>query len=297
MVITLHDAWLLGGHCVHSFDCEKWKTGCGNCPHLNIYPVVKRDATAYNWRLKKNIYAKSRVYISTPSQWLMDKVEKSILMPAIIKKKVIPNGVDLNIFCPKDKKSRRKKLELPTKAHILLFISDGIESHWRDYNMIEEVVMRLSQKKLDSPLLMICLGWEAQAKKFGNTEIRFLPYQKSLELLSCYYQASDILLLSSKADTFPTVTLEAAACGVPVVATAVGGIPEQIENGKTGFLIPSGDSKQMADKVEKLLNNNDIWNSFSLRAAEVSRERFNLEDQIEKHLCWYSEILEEWPKP
>src|SRR5262249_17124394 len=74
-VVTLHDAWLLSGHCAHSFACEKWRTGCGECPDLTIYPEIRRDATRYNWQRKREIYSRSRLYVSTPSQWLMQKVD------------------------------------------------------------------------------------------------------------------------------------------------------------------------------------------------------------------------------
>src|SRR5262249_33071397 len=75
VVLTLHDAWLLSGHCALSFDCNRWQTGCGECPDLSIYPAIKRDSTAYNWRRKRDILARSRLYVATPSRWLMDRVK------------------------------------------------------------------------------------------------------------------------------------------------------------------------------------------------------------------------------
>lgn len=72
LILNLHDAWPLSGHCAHSFECERWRTGCGQCPDLTIYPAIPRDATAENWRRKRDIYAQSRLYITTPSRWLMD---------------------------------------------------------------------------------------------------------------------------------------------------------------------------------------------------------------------------------
>lgn len=74
VILNLRDTWLLSGHCAHSFNCERWKTGCGQCPDLSIYPAIRRDATAYNWQRKREVYTKSRLYITTSSQWLMDKV-------------------------------------------------------------------------------------------------------------------------------------------------------------------------------------------------------------------------------
>jgi glycosyltransferase involved in cell wall biosynthesis len=100
IVLTLHDAWLLSGHCAHSFACERWKIGCGHCPDLTITPAIRRDATAYNWRRKQEIYAKSQFYVATPAQWLMRKVEQSILASAVVEAQVIPNGVDLSVFHP-----------------------------------------------------------------------------------------------------------------------------------------------------------------------------------------------------
>jgi len=103
VVLTLHDAWLLTGHCAHSFECERWKSGCGRCPDLTLYPAIKRDATAYNWRRKRNIFSKSRLFVATPSKWLMDKVEQSMLRHAIVDARVISNGVDLSVFHPADR--------------------------------------------------------------------------------------------------------------------------------------------------------------------------------------------------
>ncbi len=107
VVLTLHDAWLLSGHCAHSFECERWRVGCGRCPDLSIYPAVRRDATAYNWRRKQRVFAKSRLHVAAPSEWLMRKVEQSILAPAIVERRIIPNGVDHGIFRPGDKARAR----------------------------------------------------------------------------------------------------------------------------------------------------------------------------------------------
>ena len=107
LILTLHDAWLLSGHCAHSLACERWRTGCGRCPDLTIYPAIRRDATAYNWRRKRAIFAHSRLFVATPSRWLMRKVDESILAPAVQEARVIPNGVDLSVFRPADRRRAR----------------------------------------------------------------------------------------------------------------------------------------------------------------------------------------------
>ncbi|MES4784835.1 MAG: hypothetical protein C4294_02335, partial [Nitrospiraceae bacterium] len=120
LILTLHDAWLLSGHCSHSFGCERWKTGCGHCSDLTIYPAIRRDATAYNWQRKKDIYARSRLYVATPCRWLLEKVTESILAPAICESRVIPNGVDLSIFRPVDKQAVRAMLGIQPDAKVVL---------------------------------------------------------------------------------------------------------------------------------------------------------------------------------
>ena len=70
LVLTLHDAWLLADTARILLGCERWKTGCGDCPDLTIYPAATRDATDFNWQRKQRIFARSRLYIATPSRWL-----------------------------------------------------------------------------------------------------------------------------------------------------------------------------------------------------------------------------------
>ena len=293
VVLTLHDAWLLGGHCAHSFDCEKWKTGCGRCPDLSIYPRIWRDATAYNWRRKKDIYSCSRLYIATPSRWLMDKVQQSMLMQAALQCRVIANGVDLEVFRPGDQLGARRNLGLPLDAQILVFVSQTVRrSQWRDYGLLEETVRRLAREAPEGqPMIVICWGDVGEPRRFGRAEIRFLPFEDKGAEISSYFQAADICLHPAKIDTFPTVILEALACGTPVVATAVGGIPEQVDDGVTGFLVPSGDAEAMAARVHQLLADSELRQKIGVQAVESARSRFSLDQQVDSYLSWYEEIL------
>jgi len=79
------------------------------------------------------------------------------------------------------------------------------------------------------------------------------------------------------------------ACGTPVVATAVGGIPEQ-----TGFLIPPVDADVMADRIIKLLMDEDLCQHFAHQAVELAKRCFDLDHQMDSYLAWYVEILKSW---
>lgn len=289
-VLTLHDAWLLGGHCAHSFDCERWKTGCGNCPDLSIYPAIRRDLTAYNWQRKAEIYRNSKLYVVTPCQWLMDKVNQSMLKPAIVESRVIPNGVNLRIFHPADQIEARRELGLPINIKILLFTANGIRKNiWKDYNTLQSALMELT--KAETKVLCIALGEKAPRELIGNIEIRFVPYQKDTGKVARYYQAADLYVHPARADTFPTTVLESLACGTPVVASDVGGIPEQIMEGRTGCLVPVGDARAMARNIIDLLMDDEIRSWMGQQAAKDAAQRFGMERMIKDYLLFYEKII------
>jgi glycosyltransferase involved in cell wall biosynthesis len=292
LVLTLHDAWLLSGHCAHSFDCERWKAGCGDCPDLTIYPAVKRDATAYNWQQKQRIFAGSRLHVATPSRWLMDKVDASMLKPACVEQRVIPNGVDLTIFTGADRREARSRLGLPQETSILLFAANGVKHNvWKDYRTMRAALARIAAMMQDRPVLFIALGDIGKEEAIGASRIQFVPHQDAPASVAHYYQAADVYVHAAKADTFPSSVIEAAACGLPVVATAVGGIPEQVLDGRTGFLVPAGDAEAMARQVVRLLDREGIRWLMAAEAQQMARDRFDVQRQVRDYLDWYDSIL------
>ncbi|HTP65600.1 MAG TPA: glycosyltransferase, partial [Geobacteraceae bacterium] len=114
LVWTLHDMQALTGHCAHSFECERWRTGCGQCPHLDTDPAIPVDSSAQLWRDKKSIYARSRLHIVTPSRWLKEKVEGGILKEQPVT--LIHNGVDTRIFKAWRNTQIRRGLGIPDAA-------------------------------------------------------------------------------------------------------------------------------------------------------------------------------------
>jgi glycosyltransferase involved in cell wall biosynthesis len=312
LVLTLHDAWLLSGHCAHSFDCQRWRIGCGRCPDLTIPPAIWRDKTAYNWRQKQQVFATSHFYVATPSQWLMKKVEESILTPAIREAMVIPNGIDLSVFQPADRKEIRALLGIPQEHKVLLFTANSIRRNvWKDYETLRAAIGQVGRQLHGDRVLFVALGEGAQSERVGPVEIRFVPYEEDSTAVARYYQASDIYVHAAKADTFPISVLEALACGVPVVATAVGGIPEQIKglqmeghdlrntnsnrfrlDEATGILVSPGDEEGLARGIKKLLRNAALRDGLGQNAAQDASKRFDLNTQLDVYLRWYSLILE-----
>lgn len=307
VILTLHDAWMISGHCAHSFRCERWKAGCGQCAGLDIYPRIKRDSTEYNWGRKQQIYAQSRFYVATPSRWLMKKVEQSMLAPSMIERRVIPNGVDLSVFHPADKKAVREKLGIPYDTLVFLFVAHGVRKNiWKDFETMRAALGLIVKRMHVKTSLFIALGEDGASKRIGHAYLHFVPYQSDLETVARYYQAADVYLHPAKVDTFPNTVLEALACGTPVVATAVGGIPEQVKSLKlgrwsptyptygrdaaTGVLIPPEDPEALAYSAVNLLKDEGLRFRLAENGVRDARRQFDLNRQVEEYLGWYHEI-------
>jgi glycosyltransferase involved in cell wall biosynthesis len=291
-VLTLHDTWLLSGHCAYTLGCDRWKTGCGNCPDLAIYPSLSRDGTAFNWKRKHDIFKGSRLRIATPSRWLLRQVEQSMLSSAVVEARVIPNGVDLNVFSPACKETARNLLNLPRRDMVLLFVAHAAKSNrFKDYPTIEEAAFKVAAKCRDQRVTLIILGERHESIPFENGEIRFMPFQPSREKTAQFYQAADVYLHAARSDTFPNTVLEALACGLPVIATAVDGIPEQVDDGRTGFLVPAGDAESMAGRVVQLLSNHALRSTMGECAAQIAGHKFGLERQVDAYLEWYEQFV------
>ncbi len=309
VIVDLRDAWLLSGHCAHSFDCERWKTGCGCCPDLTIYPAIQRDATAQNWRRKEKIYRRSRLHVVTPSKWLMGKISESMLAPALVTSHVIPTGVDLSVFRPVEKSSAKAVLGLPADATMLLFVGNKVRRNiWKDHATMRAAILVAAQQSRQKNIVFVGLGEESATERVGNVEFRSLPYQGDVKNVARYYQAADIYLHAARADTFPRAVIEALACGTPVIGTAVGGIPEQIKGLKcsdlgtgqleeyspddaTGALVTAGDVASMAAAVERLIDNDALRLRLGNNAHEDACRRFSLPRQVESYLTLYERLI------
>ncbi|MBN2145991.1 MAG: glycosyltransferase [Anaerolineales bacterium] len=294
-VITLHDEWMFTGHCAYTFDCVRWMGGCGNCPDLMQYPSLERDGTACNWRWKRHIFRASKLHIATPSRWLMSKVECSML--GYLDARVIHNGVDFAVFRPGNQHCARRELGLRTDGNILLFLAyGGTKNPFKDYATLEEAVRILGASgAFERPTTLLIVGGQSSyEERYGELVVKYLPFNANPSQIARYYQASDIYFHLCRSDNFPTTVMEALACGVPVIGSAVGGVPEQLMDGKNGFLVPPRDAKFLVEKTLFLLENKEARKAMSQVAASDARERFNIERQADQYISWYEELLAGW---
>jgi glycosyltransferase involved in cell wall biosynthesis len=293
VVITMHDEWLYTGHCAYSFGCLRWMTGCGKCPDLSIYPSVKRDATAFNWKRKRQIYNKSELYIATPSKWLFDRLQESMLHA--YKAKIINNGVDIHLYTPGSSSKARDALHLPQDAKIILVVANFLKQNpFKDYLTIERAIAQLGAETNSESIILVTLGGEKGQEMLGSIPVLHFPFERDENMIVKYYQAADIFIHSTHTDNFPTTILEAFACGKPVIATAIGGIPEQVRHGETGFLTLHAAPDSMSEAVSTLLKDEALRLAMGRAGREDVVRRFSLDRQTNDFLNWYGEILQDW---
>lgn len=285
VVWTLHDMQSLTGHCAYSLDCGRWKAGCGNCPYPEHYPPVKVDRTAQMWELKRKIYDRCDATVVCPSEWLKNKVEQSILSgsPTCC----IPNGVDTEVFVPREKTQCRRELGLPLDRSIVLFIAHGgLEDERKGGSYVRAVSDTLANE--GDGVLFVTIGDQREERE-GNRLL--LPYVEGRSRLAAYYAAADLLLLPSRAEVAPLTVLESLACGTPVVAFGAGGIPDQVQHLGTGYMASPGDTEDLLAGVHHFLDDPELLAGASERAARKVRQEFSREAVGERYLSLYEDVL------
>jgi len=269
VVWTLHDCWAFTGHCAH-FDyigCDRWKTGCHHCPQKKMYPKsIVLDQSKRNWEEKKRLFTSLiNLTIVTPSHWLSDLVKKSFLQKYPVQ--VIHNGIDLNIFRPVE--SSWKNDQKITKPMILT-----CSAVWNERKGYSDV-MKLA--KMVPEYQVVIIGITAQQKKTLPSNLFGVLRTNSVEEMVEIYSAADVFINPTYEDNFPTVNLEALACGTPVITYNTGGSPEAITT-DCGLVINKGNILEIAEGIRRKIYTKSIINEFCLDRSRSfsSEEKFKL---------------------
>lgn len=282
IVWTFHDMWPITPHCAHSFEAPL-RNGFWQCPSLEIFPPIAWHNEKYLERRKRKIYEQAGFTVVTPSKWLKEKVEASLLGSKDVR--LIYNGIDTSVFKPYPKQEAREKLNLPLDKKIILsVIKKGQSNPWKGGNYVTEAVGAL---KVQKEAIFICIGGD-----FNNPQVVNVPFVTDENILAWYYSASDILLHPAIAETFGLTIAEGMACGLPIVSFVTGSIPELVENGWNGFL---AEYKNSADLIAKLKRTLDLppekLKEMSQNSQEKVKNNFTLEMMVGKYLNLFEEIL------
>lgn len=251
IIWTLHDCWSFTGHCAH-FDhirCERWKEECFSCPQKNAYPrSAILDASRKNFIKKKSIFSGvENLTIVTPSYWLANLVKQSFLKDYPVK--IIHNGIDLDVFRLIGQEERwdfRKRLEGEYRISVDKKIVLGVASVWTKEKGFDDFCKMA--RITDESIQYILVGINDKQKKVLPKNITGIGRTKNLQEMAFFYNCADVFLNPTYIDTYPTVNLEAIACGTPVITYNTCGSPESVEQG-LGEVVERGDYIGMLERM------------------------------------------------
>lgn len=280
IVWTLHDCWAMTGHCSHfdAVSCERWKTVCCNCPLRKTYPrSLFLDCSKYNYFLKQSLFTSIKnLTIVSVSHWL-DGIKKSSYLskyPSL----VIYNGVDIQQFSPL-KTDLRSRLGVGRKKVLL-----GVASTWKDDKGLQEFI-KLSGL-VDYQVVLI--GVSDEIKRKLPSSIIAIECTNNQQELAEYYSIAEMLINPTYNDSFPTINLEALACGTPVVTYRTGGSPEAITV-ETGLVVDKGDYDGLVAAIDEISRKGKSHYTDACRKRAV--EFFNKDERFYDYIKLYDRLL------
>lgn len=272
---TLHDCWSFTGHCVYFTiaNCDKWKSGCIGCPNYKEYPSSLFDNGKKMFRLKKKWFLGAEdMTLITPSMWLHDLVKQSFLKdyPAV----VVNNGIDLDVFKPTES-DFRKKYGLEDKKIVL-----GVSFAWGERKGLDVFVNLAS--RLPENYKIVLVGTDKNVDDSLPDNIISIHRTQNQSELAEIYSAADVFANPTREENYPTVNMEALACGTPVVTFRTGGSPEIIDD-TCGSVVAYNDKDAMLAEILRVCEEKPYSKAACLKRAE----NFKLDEKFIKVVEMY----------
>ena len=279
VVWTLHDGWpFCGAEHHHAADDERFRSG---------YRDGRDFWNAWNWKRKLRLWRDWSFRGVCPSEWLTREAAESVLL-ARSQPVCIPNGVDLELFSPGNRNEARRKLGLPEQGRFILFGAASASDPNKGGPEFLEALRRLAARPDTGDISLLWLGKGAcpSGVPFPVIGLGFVAEEP---MLADCYRAADLFVLASKYDNLPNMLVEAAACGTPLAAFGVGGIPDIVVPGVNGFLAPPADAAGLADAMSAAL---DAPPETLRRGARAHAEaHFDIRRCADRYLDFYRERL------
>jgi glycosyltransferase involved in cell wall biosynthesis len=281
-VWRLSDMWAFTGHVAYSYECERWRTGCGSCPYVHEYPPLPRDTSAFLWRWKKRVYGRSRLTVVAPSRWIGRLASESPLLSSFDVHH-IPNGVELSTFTPTKKVAARRELGLDPDRHVVLFSAPDLDDRRKGGAVLDATLGRLDDLDFD----LVVAGAPAKQLPRRARALGKLDEPR----LSQAYAAADLFVLPALAENLPNAALESMAAGTPVVAFDVGGITDAVRHEETGLLAPVGDEDALAAGIRRLLEDEELRARLGRTARETAEREYDAALEARRFAELYEELL------
>ncbi|BCA54125.1 glycosyl transferase family 1 [Nitrospira sp. KM1] len=290
IVWTLHDMNAVTGGCHYDMECGSYRQQCGSCPQLGSRE--EHDLSRQVWERKKAVMSgidPRRICIVTPSRWLGQVVANSSIFGRF-RLEIIPYGINLEDFAPRDCASARDVLGIPQNAKVILFLAEAVDNRRKGFEFLAKALLGC-ERSVDR-LWLLSVGNNAPRIEAG-VQGSHLNYVGNDRFLSLAYSAADVFVIPSLQDNLPNTVLEAMACGVPVIGFDVGGVRDMVRHEKTGLLVKPGDIDGLRAAIVSLLTNgaNNRSRSMGLYARQIALEEYPLVLQAQRYGDLYKDLV------
>lgn len=226
--------------------------------------------------------------VTAVSKFLKDKTISNYNIDKDIE--VIHNFIDTDIFKPICNK-QFQELTAPKGEKILVHTSN-----FRKVKRVPDTIkiLELVKKEIPAKLVLIGDGPERSECERLTRELKLendVVFLGKLDEIAPILGASDVFLMPSQSESFGLSALEAMACGLPVISSSVGGLPELVVHNETGFIAEFGDVERMAKYTIDLLQNKKKYKSFAKNSLKRATTVFNEDNVIPHYLKYYEKIL------
>lgn len=282
VVWTLHDSWAFTGGCHSPQACRRFEQCCGNCPELAS--KRERDLSRWVFRRKQLAWKNFTPVLITPSHWLARNARSSPLFSRC-RIEVIANVVPFSIFKLMERALARRQLGLPIDKSLILFAGHNAMQDWnKGGDLLIAALHAVADAQPETELVIAGQMTKRQSLPLRTHHMGALDPAAMARALN----AVDVLVLPSRMENLPNIAAESMACGTSVVAFSVGGLPEMIEHGQTGYLAQPFDTSDLAHGILEFIKVSDMCRERCVQAAQ----RYGPATVAEKHLQLYNELLE-----
>ena len=287
IVWTLHDMNPFTGGCHYSWDCDKFMTGCHSCFQLNEKRNPKDISYSFS-KIKFDALGRKNIHVVADSRWLEAKARASRIFRKVKSFQTIHYGLNTDVFKPKDKNLCRKLIDIPESAFVLCFGAADIGNKMKGFSLLREALTMISSSH---PVYCLLFGANQIDSMSSSAPHKHVGALSSVDLQTIVYSAADIFVIPSLCEAFGLTSLEAMACGVPVVGFNTGGIPDMIIPFKTGLLASRGNVRDLADKIVYMIDHPENRHEMGRNARDTVTASFSDNLQAEKYFELFENIL------
>lgn len=287
---TLHDQWSFTGRCAYSYDCPLFESGCdARCPTPHEYPQLQPNLIAPAWQSRRTFFeSHPEIAAITPSRWMADTAQRGLWRNHRVE--VIPNSLPLDQFCPHEQKSARQKLGLNPEGLIMLASAADWHDRRKGAALLTEALSHPAMGDKAASLTVITLG-TGQLETSSGARVVSLGLVKDQKRLAMAYAAADFLVHPAIADNLPNVVLESLACGTPVIALPVGGLPELAIENQTGFLAAAVTAPALVQALVRAIETTPAEReALRVTSRSFAETCFAPETQANRLLALFSEL-------